>query len=86
MLINTVFYIAAFHFSPTNTALTLSVSPLPPLPFTEVMAIVTIQFPRPTPAPLSTSKKTNVKIIWSEIQTQRVLVLVTFDLIDTDRV
>lgn len=28
MLINTLFYIAAFHFSPTNTALTLSVAPL----------------------------------------------------------
>lgn len=27
MLINTLFYIAAFHFSPTNTALTLSVPP-----------------------------------------------------------
>lgn len=33
MLINTLFYIAAFHFSPTNTALTLSVStPHPPTP------------------------------------------------------
>lgn len=80
MLINTLFYIEAFHFSPTNTALTLPVAPPPPPPSAaEVMAILTsaIQFP-----PLLR----NVKIILNEIQTQRVLVLVTSDLIDTGRV
>lgn len=83
MLINTLFYIAAFHFSPTNTALTLSVAP-PLLSAAEVMAILTyaIQLPhQPLPAQ---SKHTPKKIIISnQIQTHRVLVLVTFILMDT---
>lgn len=52
MLINTLFYIAAFHFSPTNTALTLSVAPHSAA---EVRAVLTsaIQFP---PSPIQHKK------------------------------
>lgn len=56
MLINTLVYIAAFHFSPTNTALTLSV---PRLSAAEVMTILTsaIQSPPPNPTPLFQKEK-----------------------------
>lgn len=65
MLINTLFYIAAFHFSPINTALTLSVV-LPSA--AEVMAILTstIQFPPARPLP---AQKCHVEIVQNEIQT-----------------
>lgn len=48
-LINTLFYIAAFHFSPTNTALTLPAPHPPPPSAAEVMALLTyaIQFNPP---------------------------------------
>lgn len=91
MLINTLFYIAAFHFSPTNTALTLSVGPpSQPSPFccrgygyTDICN--SISTPTPPCTKQAHQKKKKKIIILNQIQTHRVLVLVTFILIDTSR-